>query len=211
MSTLPTCPIICITGPDGTGKSTLIGTLCEAVPGSVAVSIWDMMRAPDFVPVLPFQSPGQVDTFLEVLDPVSRALFLFHCYYQALVLAEKEDPKLVFTDGYWYKYFATELNYGAREELLRPLVSIFPQPALSLFLELDFEVAAQRKARFSGYESGFPEEKGPLPFRQFQRGVLAHMSQLPELEAAVRLDANLSPEMLAETALAQIRDFVPVE
>ncbi|MEM7394790.1 MAG: hypothetical protein AAF492_20855, partial [Verrucomicrobiota bacterium] len=105
--------MICVTGPDGAGKTTQLTRLAEhyaydSANKVVAVTIWDMLFDPDFKSCIPFKNPREVDAYLGALDAMPRSLFLFHCMLQALDSAIRKEPDVMLVNAYWYKYYATE-------------------------------------------------------------------------------------------------------
>lgn len=176
--------LVCVTGPDGAGKTTQIARIAEwlARDGTrriAAVTIWDLLLDPSCRAKLLFEEPAQVDRYLSLLHPTSRALFLYHCFHEALVLARKRDADILLVNAYWYKYYATEIAHGGDRVVLRELARVFPTPALTFYLQVTPEDAFERKAQLSGYETGFAKERTKDAFVRFQRvahGVLDHLA-----------------------------------
>ena len=128
--------IVCITGGDGCGKSTQIEKLCPRIEAEAnvkvaAVTIWDPLRDPSMREATLFRDPREIDRYLSHLEPKGRTLFLYHSLCHAIALAERREPDVLLMNGYWYKYFATELAYGGSAAELRPLSVIFPRLAFS--------------------------------------------------------------------------------
>lgn len=159
--------LICVTGPDGSGKSTQVELLTRALAtrghSVLPCGIWDLFEQGG--EVRPFESKQDIDRYLGALDGTSRAFFLFHAMYGALDRALRERPDVVLLNAYWYKYFATEIAHGTAQERLLPLVSVFPRPERTFYLKLDPRTALGRKKRLSGYETGFRGAEGFLPFQ----------------------------------------------
>src|SRR2546423_14804052 len=97
-------PIVCVSGADGCGKSTLVGGRAAASPASRVVTIWDL--AADRRAQKVFSSKAQLQLLLGALQPESRALFLMSCMKAAM---ERAPSGLRLVDSYWYKYLANEL------------------------------------------------------------------------------------------------------
>jgi thymidylate kinase len=201
--------LVCVTGPDGSGKTTQIGKLAEALTrrgqGPVAaVTIWDLLLDPSAKGMTGFQSPGEVDAYLSLLHPTARALFLYHCFYQALELAYARRPKLCLLNAYWYKYYATEVAHGGDAELLLAPTAVFPEPALTFYLSVSPEESGRRKAGLSGYETGFADPPTPEAFVAFQRKAQVVLEQQAARRGWVRLDGKESVTQVTDLILARM-------
>lgn len=175
------------------------------LPGARAVTVWDLLLNPNTQSYLPFKSPREVDDYLSLLTPISRAYFLLHCLKTALDLAEAERPPFVLVDGYWYKYMATEMAHGANRREILSLVEGFPGPDLNIFLEVSGDQSAARKEVYSGYECGFAEERNAETFAEFQEGVRAALDELMEDEVPFRVDTSEGPAEVTQQVLRFIK------
>lgn len=200
-----TDPIICVSGADGCGKSTLVAGMAESLPGCRVVTIWDLLGDPRAAPVFP--SKAQLHAFLGALQPDSRAMFLMTCMKAAM---ERALGGVRIVDGYWYKYLAGELALGADPERVHPLGALFTAPVLTLHVSLAPEVAARRKAgAFSAYECGLRKPTAEN-FVEFQSRTAPIVRQLAELDCrqVVSLNGALpAPELLGQ-ALRSVRTVV---
>lgn len=165
--------MFCISGPDGSGKSTQIKLTQEYLQkrgvSVKVVSIWHILTDKKFQNLVGFSGKGQVDDFLQALSGDSRILFLFHCYQQALSDASKEKFDVLLHDAYWYKYYATEASYGLNATTYKSLAeAIFPAPDACVYIDLAPEICAERKDRFSKYECGFAMQDKKKEFVRFQ-------------------------------------------
>ncbi|MBN1182876.1 MAG: hypothetical protein JXB49_11350 [Bacteroidales bacterium] len=143
---------ICITGMDGTGKSTLIKSLAALYPSCYIATIWDLMTSQN--KGIPFNSKKDIDDFLCGLTPDSRLLFLAHAMKYSIDKALESYCEVVIIDSYYYKYFAMEKALGANVRLIESLIESFPIPDIVLELVLPIDVAFERKTKFSNYECG---------------------------------------------------------
>ena len=153
--------MIVVTGTDGSGKSTLIDSIIHAGIDAHVISIWDAMDENLF------PSKKDVDQYLCKLTSKARLFFLAHALHHAMEKAQLSNKTLLF-NGYYYKYFASELALGAEPDLISHLMTLFPNPDLVIYLEVDIDTAFQRKVILSRYECGLqaPSESS---FREFQR------------------------------------------
>jgi len=158
--------IICVTGMDGTGKSTLIQALSNRISNVYVAKIWDLLESP--IASLPFKSKSEVDDFLCNLTPDSRLLFLAHAMKYSIDKALASEKENILIDSYYFKYFASELALGANEALVKSLIDSFPKPDIIIELYLSLKESAERKAKFSKYECGITSEATLENFIHFQ-------------------------------------------
>ncbi|MBI4508016.1 MAG: hypothetical protein HY698_00170 [Deltaproteobacteria bacterium] len=201
--------LICVTGPDGAGKTTQIGRIAKGLEKQgkqkvIPVTVWDLLIDPASKGRVPFRSPREVDLYLQILGSTPRALFLYHCFYQALEMARGRNPSALLVNAYWYKYFATEVAHGGDTSLLLRLAEIFPEPAITFYLRVTPEEAFRRKASLSGYETGFSSNKSEEAFVAFQRRSTAVLDELARERGWIELNGNESPESLTELIVKRI-------
>lgn len=197
--------IVCITGMDGTGKSTLIRSLKPDFPNAQIATIWDAFTQSDNG--LAFESKQAIDEYLCRQGPDARLMFLAHAMKQALDIALMTNPELLFVNGYYYKYFASELALGAPLKLVKALAKAFPTPDLVLHLELPIALAAARKTRWSRYECGLQQTPSQEGFVGFQQKVKPNWKYF-ETDDWLPLAATKSPESLVLTSKALISQFL---
>lgn len=183
--------LICITGPDGSGKSTLINVLKARLPGSIVVSMWDAIRDPARRNLLPFNNLGEVDVYLSHLHHESRALLLMHCLAEAMAMAKDMNAPFILVDSYWYKYFATEKAHGTSGEYLAKLVSLFETPDFTFYMDAGQDLTYDRKKKFTRYECGFAKEQDEKSFKIFQKRVIEHFQELMHGTTTRTLDPNV--------------------
>lgn len=187
--------IIEITGNDGSGKSTLIRHLTELDPGYSEVSVWDAMDRGLF------PDKDVVDRYLCSLNPDARLLFLAHALSSSVEKAGFEK-ELIF-NGYFHKYFATELSLGADRGLVDALISYFKTPDLIIYLDVDPEVAAGRKNRFTRYECGLKDPNRD-DFLEFQK-TLPPFWEVFDRQNWVVIDANRDFEQVLKDVTEVIK------
>lgn len=201
--------LICVTGPDGSGKTTQIARIAEGLSKRgtkkiVPMTIWDMLLDPTTRGRVAFKSPGELDSFLEILRPMTRMLFLAHCLHAALDLAFARKPEIILANGYWYKYWATEVAHGGPAEAMRDLMKVFPEPAITFYLDITAEEAFRRKAKLSGYETGFAGERTLEAFTAFQGRAHPVLEGLAEEKGWIRLNGTEPVATLSESILTRI-------
>ena len=157
--------MIAITGADGTGKSTLCKNLCAKYPNFKEVSIWDAMDESLF------QTKKEIDAYLCSLSANARLLFLSHALIQALDKAKKSGAEVLLLNGFYYKYFASEIALGADLALVKSMIEILPKPNLVIELSINSDVSFTRKDKLSRYECGL-ESPSSETFTAFQEKVL---------------------------------------
>lgn len=157
--------IIAITGTDGTGKSTLCRNLCSKYPDFIEVSIWDAMDGSLF------HTKKDIDTYLCSLSPNARLLFLSHALIQSLDMARNSGASTLLLNGYYYKYFASELALGADTTLVNKMIEAFPVPDLIIELIGDPDISFERKDKLSRYECGLQTPSFET-FQEFQKKVV---------------------------------------
>jgi len=201
--------LICVTGPDGAGKTTQIARIAEGLSKRgtkriVPMTIWDMLLDPTTRGRVAFKTPGELDSFLEILQPMSRMLFLAHCLHAALDLAFARKADVVLANGYWYKYWATEVAHGGPAETMREVMKVFPEPVITFFLDISAEEAFRRKARLSGYETGFATERTLDAFTAFQARARPPLERLADEKGWVRLNGSEPIAQVSESILTRI-------
>lgn len=191
--------LVAITGFDGAGKSSLIKSLLEGHSNMAEVSIWDALDGSIFT------SKKEVDTYLTKLSGEARTLFLAHALSEAVNRGLKKDVDVLLLNGYYFKYFCSELALGAPSELINMLIPLFPKPDLTIFLDIPFTISAQRKARFSQYECGL---QGPSEdnFLKFQKEIRRYVDYFPKDDWMI-LDASKSQETIIELTENQLNQL----
>lgn len=203
---------ICITGPDGSGKSTLISGVMEKIRTETdlrteLISIWDMLLyAPEFQSAIGFSSKEELDRYLQLLSPVSRSLFLFHVLNQSMEIAAKKEADLFLVDSYWYKYYATEIAHGADKDIIFPITSIFKEPDLTCYINVTPRLAFSRKEKCSGYEIGYAPAHTEEAFIRFQTPAYEVFQELARQNGWIQLNGTNRPETLVDQLFSLINE-----
>jgi len=192
--------LVAVTGPDGSGKSTLVRAVHALLGPKAAcpVQVWDALDG--------LISRTDAQRYLGTIGHRSRATLLLHAVSRALDLALASGARVILLDGYWFKYAVSEAEHGAPIALFDACRSSFPRPELTVFLDLDVEARARRKTRYSPYEIGFADEADPVvAFVGFQRRLEPRWSALEaEVGPWLHLDAERSVDQLSARVLAAI-------
>jgi len=183
--------IICITGADGTGKSTLIKKLSKEFPDAYVATIWDLFSASENTSL--FKSKTDIDNYICSLTPNSRTLFLMHALKFSVDKALSGNFDLIILDSYYYKYLSSELALGADKELVKNLIEIFPEPDLTVELSLSVEKASKRKEKYSRYECGLSKNATKENFLKFQKKINEKQFNLTDKKAII-INSELSSE-----------------
>ena len=150
---------ICITGLDGCGKTTQVKLLVEKLPDSRIVSVWDLIKRPEFQDWTIYKKPPDVEQYVANLHPVSRSLFIFHAFDVAYRHALNSEVDYIIFDGYWYKYWAIEQAMGAPKELGQFFSSQYLVPDYTFYLDLPLDNLLTRKKQISVYEAANQTDK----------------------------------------------------
>tara|TARA_R110002050_G_scaffold26592_3_gene69889 strand:- start:3199 stop:3801 length:603 start_codon:yes stop_codon:yes gene_type:complete len=188
--------IICITGSDGSGKSTLIANLLNELPNAKEVTIWDAFNNKK---VSIFSNKKEIDMYLCLLSSDARVLFLSHALKYAIDKAIDSKAEIILLNAYYYKYFSSEISYGASRLLIKSLVEIYPVPDINIFLSLSPEISVLRKKQLSKYECGCKEATREN-FINFQQKVNESFKIYIQPDW-FELDAQNSPEELKNKTL----------
>ena len=199
-------PTLCvITGPDGTGKTTLVSALVRALNHAhgdghaTTVRIWDSLA--DLLSV------EQARRYLATVGHRSRATLLLHGISRALDLGEAAGAQVLVIDGYWYKYMVSELAHGTSPAVFAGCAEAFPTPDLAVYLDLPIEVALARKTGISDYERGLDAEAGTeaQAFVAFQERMQSRWAAIEaDVGPWVHLSSTQPVETLVDAVLARL-------
>lgn len=194
--------LICITGPDGSGKSTLISNLLIHFPEAKKIGIWDAFSSKKNVL---FQSKQDIDNYLCELSPIGRTLFLAHALQEATQKISENQNEIFFIDSYFYKYFSSELALNTPIKIIKSLVKFFPEPNLIIYLDLNPEQSALRKNNFSRYECGLTLNPCNESFVAFQNKSYEKWKFF-KTQDWINIDANQSAEAILNQVINKIEN-----
>jgi thymidylate kinase len=181
----PPRAFFCLTGPDGCGKSTHVRRLSawlqnEQHQKTGVFSVWEIAKNPRYHSHAFISDRRAVNQYLGLLHGGSRALFVFHGLYESYSLAMSEEPAALLADGHWHKYAFTEHLHGEDLEWLKNIAGGFPQPRVTIFLDISPEIAWDRKqGAVTAYECGFasPTREHFLEFQTRLRDLFLREAQ----------------------------------
>jgi len=116
----------------------------------------DILR-PDKLPECRFLDPDfpKLRACVAEMNGPARALFWFWAIGISLSRADFENQERVYLlDGYWMKQAAAEVVYGCDADWVLHVVSAFPKPDLTIYLDVSPEDALARKTERTPYECG---------------------------------------------------------
>ncbi len=196
---------ICITGSDGCGKSTQAELLSGILPDSRIVSVWDLIKRPEFQSWSIYKTAPNVEQYVVNLQPLSRSMFVFHAFNEAYHHALSSGASYLIFDGYWYKYWAVEQAMGSAEAFGKFLSSQYVTPDKVFYLDLQVEEVLKRKQDISVYEAGnqFDKVKAFVNFQLKTQDILRDL--LPD--KSITIDATGSVEDIHQHILSNLQDW----
>ena len=195
--------LICITGPDGSGKSTLINSLLAHFPSAKKIGIWDAFASNQNVV---FDSKASIDNYLCKLSPLSRTFFLTHALHESIKNIEKSEADIIFLDSYFYKYYCSELTLGTPLEIIKTLSQHFIQPDVVISLIADASLCATRKNTFTRYECGLDASPNKKSFIDFQKKCADNWPYFKQ-DSWVNIDATNTSENILEITIKTINNL----
>ncbi|NRA67148.1 MAG: hypothetical protein HRU19_21880 [Pseudobacteriovorax sp.] len=185
--------IIVITGPDGSGKSTLVNSICKINENFEPVSAWSQLSQSEF------SSKEEVDQYIISLGPAERYRFITKAIESAITNSKAKKTLLI--DGYWYKYAISESFLGLPLETAAMLVNHLPKPSLTLNLQMNPELAVERKSTPSRYEQLWMHGIDPSIIAS-RWHVLSGM-----MNHWLTIESSQKPEQVLEEAIGNINEF----
>ena len=204
---------ICITGLDGSGKTTAIDEVINIINNKKSykvykISIWDIFNNSQFSKVFTVKNKSIVDEYLQKLSPLARTFFLFHCLGQAIHMANQVEADFYLIDSYWYKYYATEIAHGISPKKIDPVIKNFPKCDLVFYLNISPAKAYSRKKRVSKYEVGFKTDNIQENYMLFQEKVREIFNDLKRKNKWVSLNGSKPEKDLAKQIVKKINIYL---
>lgn len=188
--------LVNILGADGCGKTTQISKLIAwtrdfglSARSLAKRDIFDLNRYPECA-FFGCEYETLAHELLPRMRGESRALWLI---YMNAVLIRGNPPserEVVFLDGYWHKHYATEAAFGISERWLLDVCAFFPEPDITVVLDLDPQTIVQRGHLHHPYESGCDFGCSDLAFVQHQGKVRGVIRRLADAKGYAVFDAD---------------------
>jgi len=195
---------ICITGLDGSGKSTQVKLLADKLPKSRIVSVWDFIVRPEFQEWSIYKMPPDVEKYVVNLSPTARSLFIFHAFHESYVRAMNSDVEYLIFDSYWYKYLAIEEAMGCPKSFSNFLKSQYKEPDFIFYLDLPNKSLPTRKPKISYYESGNKDKIDYKNFINIQKNAKSVIENfLPD--KTICIDAEMDVKNIADMILTLVK------
>jgi dTMP kinase len=207
--------IITIIGADASGKDTqveLIKNHYEKLNKKVQViTIWHSMA--DFTVVKDKKLLQEiVETFLLKYEAHARTFFLMACLKNSM---EKItiDNDIVLLNGFFHKFWATEMSYGVESEMWEKNICTFINVDKSFYLKTPVDVCLDRKTDWTKYEQEYyqsPSLEGIYQLQAmyattFQTNLHAHLENIvSKTKNLVVLDGTQSIEAIFNAIIKQL-------
>jgi dTMP kinase len=147
------------------------------------------------------------------MPEVTRTLFLFWMLHGTLTPKATAGADIVLLDGYWPKHAASEILYSGRRDLVEVLSAIMPRADLTLFLDVDPEVAYCRRIADTAtplvpYECGLDQNCSKAGFVCHQEATRKIMIEWSKGLKWIRIDANADRTIVADAISAAMHSLL---
>lgn len=213
--------IINLIGADACGKDTQIALMKkyfeEQKKVVQVISIWDSLI--DFSSYLDKNSLQKiVDVFLLKFEPHARSFFLLSCLKNSFAKI-RYNSDVVILNGFYHKYWASELSYGLDNDLWKNNMSYFSQISTSsplhkniqqqkyIYLETNLDICKSRRNQWSKYEQGLApslnqQVKDLQTFQtELHKNLQMLVKDLEKIESVAQINGNQSQENVFQDIL----------
>lgn len=207
--------LINFVGCDGSGKTTQLqlvkGWIHEQFDCRVRVSSKsDVVRLEHFPEHRIFSSSYQelAHEIVPQMKSQSRALFLFYLVAAATCRCPPRDDEVLLVDGYWQKIFATEAALGLDSAWLRQVCSFFPEPDVTILLDVEPERIVGRCPEPNPYECGCSFDCTESSFIENQRKVYTILRETACSDNWIVVDARRSKTAIFDEIKLLLHDRI---
>ena len=206
--------MIAIVGGDGAGKTSTVRRLHAELARDLRVTLidkWDVLDSTRY-PEYRFLRP-ELPTLrgcISDMQEVTRTLFVFWTLHGTLTPKAMEGADVVLLDGYWPKHAASEILYSGRRDLVGCISALMPRPDVTLFLDVDPEVAYRRRAGDATtplvpYECGRDPSRSEASFVRHQAATRAILRDWCSVFGWTRIDANVDTAAVMDAVREEAR------
>ena len=202
--------VITLMGADACGKDTQIALLkshFENAGNKVQViTIWDSLI--DFNEVKDKKTlQAIIEIFLLNYEAHARSYFLMSCLKNSLAKMDSSND-IVILNGFFQKYWASEMSYGVESDLWEKNSSEFSVSNIIFYLKAPVSACLSRKVSWSKYEQGlgqFTLGKNHIPKEMFQELLHANLDRIAEkIINHIPIDASRPIEEVFKEIVAKI-------
>ncbi|MGO6944399.1 dTMP kinase [Rhizobium johnstonii] len=195
--------LINITGGDGVGKTTqtiLLGAWIEEAFGcpvrfATKGEVLDPVRYPEGR-MFGCSYSELAEDIVTSMQGFSRSLFLFYLSAAQICRYPPKSGEVVLLDGYWVKNLGTEAALGIDARWLEGVGMAYPEPDVTLLLDMPPERVLPRQLAYKPYECGFAEVVNDHTFLENQRRVREALQPMAKRNGWPIIDADQDIERL---------------
>lgn len=208
--------LINIVGIDGVGKSTQTNLLKEWIKNNYKVKVrivskWDLLTR-RLYPECSFIKCTREELgsfYYPRLKGYSRAIFIFWMTSLPFCKFPPEKNEIVIVDSYWHKHLVTEKLLGIDETWIQNLCRFFPNPDISILIDMRPEEVLKLGHRIKPYEAGIDFSCSRQSFLKHQESMRKELFKLAEKERWIVIEgANKNLMQIFEEIKNQLLPYL---